>query len=330
MAGSFTLNYTLDSACASNFAAINFTKRSSYSVTVAVTDRSGESATGEVVISVLSTGIPSACLNSCNSADSRSVPASYGLQIWPAAHPLNPQAIDLVIAPADICAQLTLGGVCTATLADQIEGADGIMRYVVGTAAAFHMEVDETLSCAGAAGSLACAPATSRTVPPSFGLQIWPALHPQNPQAVDLVVAPAAACALLSPSGVCTTLAANQIVGSDGVKRFVVGTAATFHMETATRKLSCPSGGAFAAGCSDADSNAVPSGVQIWPATHPQNPQAVDLVIAPSAVCVQLASVAECAAAASIVGADGVMRFVVGTAAEMNMEAAETLSCAGT
>ena len=84
---------------------------------------------------------------------------------------------------------------------------------------------------ASASSSVSCSPADSRAVPTNFGLQIWPAAHPSNPQHVDLVVAPAAVCAQLSPGGVCTTLAANQIVGADGVTRFVVGTAAALHME---------------------------------------------------------------------------------------------------
>jgi hypothetical protein len=76
------------------------------------------------------------------------VPSSYGLQIWPAAHPSNPQHVDLVIAPAAQCAQLSPGGVCTTLAANQIVGADGVTRFVVGTAAAFHMEAGETLTCA--------------------------------------------------------------------------------------------------------------------------------------------------------------------------------------
>jgi hypothetical protein len=74
------------------------------------------------------------------------VPTSYGLQIWPAAHPSNPQHVDLVIAPAAQCAQLTSAGACSA--AASIVGADGVTRFVVGTAAAFHMEAGETLTCA--------------------------------------------------------------------------------------------------------------------------------------------------------------------------------------
>jgi len=71
-------------------------------------------------------------------------------------------------------------------------------------------------------------------------------------------------------------------------------------------------------------------GLSIWPAAHPQNPQLADLVVAPLAQCQQMTSAAACAAAASVVGADGVTRFVVGTAAAFNMEAAESLTCAAT
>jgi hypothetical protein len=70
-------------------------------------------------------------------------------------------------------------------------------------------------------------------------------------------------------------------------------------------------------------------GLQLWPAAHPQNPQGVDLVVAPLAACAQItASSAACAAAASIVGADGVTRYVVGTTAALNMQPAEQLTCA--
>jgi len=84
----------------------------------------------------------------CSASDSRVVPQSYGLQIWPAAHPANPQHVDLVIAPAAMCAQLSPGGMCTTASANQIVGSDGVTRFVVGTAAAFHMEAGEALTCA--------------------------------------------------------------------------------------------------------------------------------------------------------------------------------------
>jgi hypothetical protein len=70
--------------------------------------------------------------------------------------------------------------------------------------------------------------------------------------------------------------------------------------------------------------------LQIWPAAHRDNPRGVDLVVAPAAECVQALGDAACATAASIRGADGVMRFVVATAAAWHMEAATTLACAAT
>ena len=79
-------------------------------------------------------------------ADARAVPASLGLQLWPAAHPQNPQRADLVVAPLAQCQQMTSAAACAA--ATSVAGADGVTRYVVGTAAAFNMEADETLTCA--------------------------------------------------------------------------------------------------------------------------------------------------------------------------------------
>ena len=95
--------------------------------------------------------------------------------------------------------------------------------------------------------------------------------------------------------------------------------------------VGCPAGTAYppSLSCAAADARAVPAslGLQLWPAMHPQNPQRVDLVVAPLAQCQQMTSVAACAAAATVAGADGVTRYVVGTAAAFNMEADETLTC---
>jgi hypothetical protein len=82
---------------------------------------------------------------SCVAADARAVPASLGLQLWPAAHPSNPQRADLVVAPLATCQQMTSVAACAA--ASTVVGADGAIRYVVGTAAALTMEADETLTC---------------------------------------------------------------------------------------------------------------------------------------------------------------------------------------
>ena len=83
----------------------------------------------------------------CAAADARAVPASLGLQLWPAAHPLNPEGVDLVVAPLATCQQMASEEACAA--AATVAGADGEARYVVGTAAAFNMEADETLTCSG-------------------------------------------------------------------------------------------------------------------------------------------------------------------------------------
>jgi hypothetical protein len=265
----------------------------------------------------------------CAPPASSSVPSSSGLQIWPSAHPDNPLHADLVVAPVAVCEQFATSSACAS--AASIVGSDGVTRFVVGTAAALHIEAAESFACANnsASSPLSCSPASARAVLPSFDLQLWPAAHPANPQRVDLVVAPAASCAQLSPGGVCTTDSANQIVGADGVTRFVVGTAAAFHMEAALSLAPSSAGGTQS--FSAADARAVPTslGLRVWPAAHPQNPQQADLIVAPAASCAQLSPGGVCTtdSANQIVGADGVTRFVVGTAAAFHMEAATMLDC---
>ena len=90
-------------------------------------------------------------------------------------------------------------------------------------------------------GALTCGVASSRQLQPSLGLQLWPAAHPQNPQGVDLVVAPLAACAQITASSAACAAAAS-IVGADGVTRYVVGTTAALNMQPA-EQLTCASGG---------------------------------------------------------------------------------------
>ena len=67
-------------------------------------------------------------------------------------------------------------------------------------------------------------------------------------------------------------------------------------------------------------------GLQVWPAANPQNPQSIDLVIAPLALCQQMTAT-DCSEAVSHVSADGIARYVVGTAASMHVEAGDLLSC---
>lgn len=81
----------------------------------------------------------------CASSGARSPPASFGLQMWPAAHPTNPQGADLIIATLSVCQQL--GGTCSTAPANTLVGEDGATRYIVGTAAAMHLEADEVLAC---------------------------------------------------------------------------------------------------------------------------------------------------------------------------------------
>jgi len=83
-----------------------------------------------------------------------------------------------------------------------------------------------------------CSAAGARAIPPDLGLQILPAAHPRNPRRVDLVIAPLAVCADLSPGGACATSPANAFVGPDGVTRFVVDSAAALHM-SAGEMLAC-------------------------------------------------------------------------------------------
>ena len=303
-------------------------------VSASQTTTASASPTATASTTASSSFVPRACV----AADARAVPASLGLQLWPAAHPANAQGVDLVVAPLAACQQMTSSAACAA--AASVAGADGAARYVVGTAAALNVEADETLTCrAAAAGGgggqsppasmLACAAADARAVPASLGLQLWPAAHPQNAQRVDLVVAPLALCQQMTSAAACA--AAASVVGADGVARLVVGTAAALNME-ADEALACAGAtlSSPALACAPTSARAVPDalGLQLWPAAHPQNAQRVDLVVAPLAACQQMTSAAACAAAASVAGADGVARYVVGTAAALNMEAAAALACA--
>ena len=86
--------------------------------------------------------------------------------------------------------------------------------------------------------STTCSAAGTRAVPPDLGLQILPAAHPRNPRRVDLVIAPLAVCADLSPGGECATAPANAFAGPDGVTRYIVDSAAALHM-SAGEMLAC-------------------------------------------------------------------------------------------
>jgi hypothetical protein len=84
---------------------------------------------------------------SCASVGARAAPQSLGLLLWPAAHPANPQRVDLIVATLAVCQQL--GGSCSTAPSNTIAAADGVTTlHIVGTAAALHLEAAEQLSCA--------------------------------------------------------------------------------------------------------------------------------------------------------------------------------------
>ena len=83
---------------------------------------------------------------SCTAGGSaRAAPPSLSLLLWPAAHPQNAARVDVVVAPLEKCQQLTSAAACSS--AASIAGADGVVRYVIGTAAALHLEAAEQLAC---------------------------------------------------------------------------------------------------------------------------------------------------------------------------------------
>ena len=88
---------------------------------------------------------PPAAALSCASSGARAAPSSLGLLLWPAAHPQNPQGVDLVAAPLAACQALTSAAACAA--APSITGEDGAPHFVIGTAAALHFEAAEPLAC---------------------------------------------------------------------------------------------------------------------------------------------------------------------------------------
>jgi hypothetical protein len=81
--------------------------------------------------------------------------------------------------------------------------------------------------------------------------------------------------------------------------------------------------------CSSDGSRALPTnlGMRLWPAAHPQNPQHVDLIVAPEAVCRAYRNLESCNTIPSIVMGDNVIRYLIGTASDLHMEPAEDLSC---
>jgi len=66
--------------------------------------------------------------------------------------------------------------------------------------------------------------------------------------------------------------------------------------------------------------------MRLWPAAHPANTDRVDTIVAPEDTCKAMLSLQTCVGRTSVV-IDGMTRYVIGTAAELNMEASEELIC---
>ena len=142
------------------------------------------------------------------------------------------------------------------------------------------------------------------------------------------------ACVLCAPgtfslagASACTPCPAGTYGGASGLNSSTCS-------GTCASSVTCPTGTAYpppasALSCASTGARAAPSslGLLLWPAAHPANAQQVDLVVAPLAACQQLTSPSACAAAATIAGADGVTRYVIGTAAALHFVPAESLAC---
>ena len=80
--------------------------------------------------------------------------------------------------------------------------------------------------------------------------------------------------------------------------------------------------------CSSSGARSLPSGLdlRLWPAAHQTNNDRIDLIVAPEETCKMILSIQTCHDKQSVVF-DGTTRYVVGTAAELNMEPGEELVC---
>lgn len=75
---------------------------------------------------------PSSSSLSCASGGARALPSSLGMRLLPAAHPLNTDGVDLIVAPLESCTAMLSATICATK---QVVAMDGVTRYVIGTAA---------------------------------------------------------------------------------------------------------------------------------------------------------------------------------------------------
>jgi sugar lactone lactonase YvrE len=210
-----------------------------------------------------------------------------------------------------------------AGLAATTSAAAGASSYLFACAAGYagpsvtllRSSADNSWSWASTAPSCTpCAAGTSSAVGAA-------ACSPCSPGTYSL--AGAAACSLC-PAGTFGSSAGLASSACSGACAYcnagsTAGPASSSSSSSSSAPLTCASSGARAAPAS--------LSLLLWPAAHPANAQQVDLVVAPLAACQQLTSPSACAAAASVTAADGVTRYVIGTAAALHFEAAEALAC---
>jgi len=120
------------------------------------------------------------------------------------------------------------------------------------------------------------------------------------------------------PSGTYGNRAGLSTIECSGPCPACLSSGTVYPPASSSSSLSCSSGGA----------RAVPSnlGMRLWPAAHQLNADAVDKIIAPEATCKSFRGLPTCQGMANVV-VDNVVHYVLGTGAELNMEAGEDLVC---
>jgi DNA-binding beta-propeller fold protein YncE len=92
-----------------------------------------------------------------------------------------------------------------------------------------------------------------------------------------------------------------------------------------------PSSSSSTLSCASNIARALPTdlNMRLWPAAHPTNINNVDLIVAPEETCKTILNVNTCVDRASVV-IDGITRYSIGKAIDLNMEASEMLRCEST
>jgi DNA-binding beta-propeller fold protein YncE len=92
-----------------------------------------------------------------------------------------------------------------------------------------------------------------------------------------------------------------------------------------------PSSSSSTLSCASNIARALPTdlNMRLWPAAHPTNINNVDLIVAPEETCKTILNVNTCVDRASVV-IDGITRYSIGKAIDLNMEASEMLTCEST